>query len=313
MRGFRRLATGALGGVLVACGGVTVAPDAAPPVDAAAGQVDAPAATRCDPSGLFARPVPLLTVDGYAIAPRLSPDELTLYYQGESGNSDLYVTQRPSRSEPFATPILLGLSTAAQEGGPTVSSDGRTLLYSAVPVLGEGSHLYVATRSSILGEFGNPSKAMTINSTTITEDDGQPFLTADGQELWFASDRAGGAGHWDLYRAATTSSGFQAPTRVAELSSADDEWLPALSADRLTVYYSSNRADPGGQGGFDIWMSRRAHVGDEFPPPVRVLNVNTAHDDYVGWLSPDDCRLYLASDVTGDRDFVLLVASRTLP
>jgi hypothetical protein len=45
-----------------------------------------------------------------------------------------------------------------------------------------------------------------VNSAAVTDYDGQPFVTADGQELWFSSSRAGGLGAEDIYRAVWTGS-----------------------------------------------------------------------------------------------------------
>jgi hypothetical protein len=55
---------------------------------------------------------------------------------------------------------------------------------------------------------------------------------------------------------ADRASPFGTATHVAELSSSSDDWAAALSADGLTIYFSSNRA--GGAGGLDVLYATRS-------------------------------------------------------
>src|SRR5262245_26408176 len=53
---------------------------------------------------------------------------------------------------------------------------------------------------------------------------------------------------------------------------------PALSKDRLSLYFQSNR--PGGSGGSDIWVSQRSSVGEPWGTPVNLgAVVNSIADD----------------------------------
>lgn len=94
--------------------------------------------------------------------------------------------------------------------------------------------------------------------------------------------------------------------RLPELSTNARDFLPTLSADKLTVYLSSNR--PGGKGGFDIWTSHRSTTSDGFPTPKPVPELNSSANEDVGWLSSDNCRIYFSSDVAGTFD--IYVATR---
>lgn len=91
-----------------------------------------------------------------------------------------------------------------------------------------------------------------------------------------------------------------------ELNTASRDWLPTLSADKLTIYLSSTRS--GGQGSFDIWAAHRTTINDGFSNPVPVAELNSSKTEFVGWLSPDNCRLYLSSDRAGTYD--IYVATR---
>jgi len=166
--------------------------------------------------------------------------------------------------------------------------------------------LYLSTRTSRVGEFGAPSEVANVNSATVTDTDAQPFVTADGQELWFVSNRTGGLGDYDIYRASWNGSSFANITAITALSTNVTDFFPTLSADKLTVYLSSNR--PGGKGSFDIWTSHRSTISDGFPTPRLVPELNSSGTEYIGWLSPDNCRIYFSSDVAGPPS--LYVATR---
>jgi hypothetical protein len=86
---------------------------------------------------------------------------------------------------------------------------------------------------------------------------------------------------------------------VAELNSPGDEWVPTVSADRLTVYFSSGRAATGVKGDLDIWASHRNVIDDGFPAPTLVDELNTAGADLASWLSADNCRMYGTSSGGG--------------
>jgi Tol biopolymer transport system component len=273
---------------------------------------DAPPTTSCDPQKSFSAPVPL---QGFATSKtegtvRLSADELTLYVTGalETQDHALFTATRNSRVDPFGAPQKLAgaIDSGALDADPTLTSDERTIFFTTARDAAEGWHIYVATRASTLADFGNPSKIANASSSNAADFDFQPFLTADGQELWFVSNRPGGLGIDDIYRSVKTGASFGPATAMAALNSANHEWLPVLSADKLTIYLASNRT---GSQGFDIWWAHRSTVNDGFPAPSLVPGINSASNDQTGWLSPDNCRLYMWSDRDGTGD--VYVATRT--
>jgi Tol biopolymer transport system component len=289
-----------------ACGSVSNGtPDASQVPDT---PVSPDAMLRCDPTGAFSTPVQVAGLETHVIATaRFSPDELTVYFhEMAAGDSwDLFVAQRATTTAPFGTATpLTNLNTTAGDYDPFVTSDGLTLFFASNRVANEGVHLYVATRSSTLAQFGTPSELAGVNSATVTDNDGQPYLSADGQELWLTSTRAGGLGGTDIYRATLAGSQFANPTDVTELGSPAEDILPVLSADKLTVYLSSTRT--GGQGYYDIYTSHRTSTADGFPTPTPVTELNSAAAEIATWLSLDDCRLYYRTE-----GGTVMLASRT--
>jgi len=73
---------------------------------------------------------------------------------------------------------------------------------------------------------------------------------------------------------------------------------PAISRDGLSLYISSDR--PGGFGDFDIYVSHRASVNDEWGPPQNLGPIiNTEFEDSVPTFSADGHRMYFESGFPG--------------
>lgn len=69
------------------------------------------------------------------------------------------------------------------------------------------------------------------------------------------------------------------PGTSSQLNTASQDGCPILSPDGLSLYMASNR--PGGVGGLDIWVARRARRNAPFGEPVNVgAPVNSPQDDF---------------------------------
>jgi Tol biopolymer transport system component len=76
------------------------------------------------------------------------------------------------------------------------------------------------------------------------------------------------------------------------------EGNPTLSADELAIYFASDR--PGGLGGSDIWVTRRASRESPWEPPVNVgAPINTPSNEEGPALSQDGHLLFIHSDRPG--------------
>jgi hypothetical protein len=288
--------------------------DAAPDTD-----VVRDAAAVCDPKALFGAPVPLESLNTAAKegGPRLTADELTMYFsRADTGSqSRLFVAHRSNATAPFdpASPLTT-LDSAFDEYDPTTTTNELTIFFTSVdrPDVGAGD-LWMATRATTAEPFGPPGAlAAPLNSGSS---DLQPFLRAGDAELWFASNRPGGAagvGNYDLYRAARAGASFAPPAPIVELSApGSSQFAPTISADGLIVFFTSTRSGGSAPGDEDIWSASRAKVSDPFSNVQNVSAVNSTRADFPGWLSGDGCRLYLSSLRSGNED--IYVATRSRP
>ncbi len=122
-------------------------------------------------------------------------------------------------------------------------------------------------------------------------------ISSDGLELYFFDLdflRPGGLGGWDIWviRRSSPSEPWSEPVNLGPAINGEyDDGKPSLSADGLTMYFSSNR--PGGYGEFDLWMSTRAALTDDWSAPVNLGEpVNSEADEIFPCVSPDGLELY---------------------
>jgi Tol biopolymer transport system component len=127
----------------------------------------------------------------------------------------------------WGTPMKVpGASTAAVEDDGTLSSDGLELVFAVANAADANrKDLYVATRTSTTSAFGAPVK-LALSVTGSSEE--TPRFTPNNKTLYFASDRAGGAGGLDIYsvtRQNTQSPWGAAINVVGPNTAANEKWL----------------------------------------------------------------------------------------
>jgi len=120
-----------------------------------------------------------------------------------------------------------------------------------------------------------------------------PFVTADRTTLYFASDRAGGMGGTDFWRAvrASPDEPFGTPAPVPGLNSDADDGRVELVDDGLTAVLSSLR--PPNLGGYDLWLATRSDLTAEFVV-TQLSAVNSKTDDKDPHFSSDGAHLYFS-------------------
>lgn len=170
-------------------------------------------ATRSSATTPFAladfQPVAALNSAGNEWDPYPSGDGLRLYYviqnwAGGLGGSDVVVATRTSLQDPFGTPAgVAGINSADKEDNPAVTGDGRVIVFGSDRSGGQGgTDLWYAVRADSSASFSTPQPVPGVNSA---DNDTEVFISADGCTLYFTSDRSGGQGGQDIYRATVQS------------------------------------------------------------------------------------------------------------
>jgi Tol biopolymer transport system component len=201
---------------------------------------------------------------------------------------------------PLASPQIAGLWVAAgsaNDGSPTFSPDGNTLLFARSG----------AAWSVILESHRSPAgwSAPRIASFSGTWSDWAPAFAPDGRTLVFVSVRAGiGATLWRVVR---TGSGWSAPEQLpAAVNIGTSVWKPSIAGDG-SIYFVD--IDP--KGHKRLYVARSGPGG--FTAAAALPFSDGSTGDVDPEVAPDESFLVFASSgrVTGDdKDHLFIVFRR---
>ena len=164
-------------------------------------------ATRTTDSDPWSTPVnlgPKINTANHEADMCISSDGLEFYFAaynrlGGCGHFDIWLATRPTKEDPWAEPVNLGtlINTSTSDGGPCLCPDGLTLFFRSRWPHGDAD-LYVTTRATTSDPWGSPVNLGPKVNTRFEEH--WPCVSPDGLTLYFASDRPGGHGTWDLWQ-----------------------------------------------------------------------------------------------------------------
>ena len=132
-------------------------------------------------------------------------------------------------------------------------------------------------------------------NTTLGE--GDPYVTADGQKLFFVREIGGNA---DIYMSIWSDTNWSEPVNLgANVNSGTHEWSPSLSPDGKKLYFTAF-GRPGSLGGWDIWCSTWDSIQQQWGPAQNLGSViNTPRVDWTAKISYNGQSLYYMSNGKG--------------
>ena len=134
--------------------------------------------------------------------------------------------------------------------------------------------------------------------------EGQPSISQDGQLLFFASDRKGGKGGIDIYMSSKTGEGKWSEPVNLSFNTSGNELSPFIARDNQTLYFSANRLRDG-QGGYDIYMTRRIGENEWTEPKNLGPSVNTKKNELFFYVPAAEDAVYFSSDRGAGGDYDL--------
>jgi hypothetical protein len=249
---------------------------------------------RCDPRAAFGEAEEIPNITGAAVSEegaRLSPDERTIYFAAvrDSGTWRINMAVRSDPSADFeAMNEVPGVNSLPQLRFPTVTADGQFIYAGYLPA-SAGSTFNVMYATLDGGVFGPLTAAPGVNTTYHEL---HPYVLPDHRAMYLTSNRRRNVDH-DIYRAARIDGGFSTPEPVvgADLTTDSHEGSPIVTSNELALYFASDRN--GGKGSWDIYVARRANVGEGFGAPTNLAAINTSALDLPTYITDDECVLYL--------------------
>lgn len=185
-------------------------------------------------------------------------------------------------------------------GSPCISSDNKRLYYTICqdPETGTNCNIYYSEINK--GKYGKPVKLPeTINQDPYSSK--HPYIVSDmnkGEVLFFASNRPGGQGGFDLYLSKIDSNkNFSNPLNLgSQVNTQKDEKSPFYDTIDNNLFFSSNGHL--GLGEFDIYMVNM----NKNKPKAGLYNVgypiNSSADDYYFTITANG-KGYLSSNRPG--------------
>ena len=191
----------------------------------------------------------------------------------------------------FGSPI----NTMWSEGELAFADDGTMVFTSDRHDLavapGDPKDLYIATFNEETAQWNTPvNMGIPVNAAPATDvdplrlgDDREPWITPDGNTIFFKSDRLATTtprNANDVFVTHKIGGEWTEPGLVPYPISTDEgnEHCPMLLQDGETLCFASSRA--GGYGGSDIWCSQEDADGNWQNPVNQGPNVNTAAQEF---------------------------------
>jgi len=195
---------------------------------------------------LFAPNVISTPDDEFGIA--LTPDGRTAFFTKRSPTTNTpplsVICFSRLDGDRWSEPEVAPFSGVFNDFGVSVSADGKHVVFSSDrPVTGapKDSHnidLWIVDKTD--HGFSEPRNLGSPVNTHAVE--AYPSLAADGT-LYFASNRPGGSGGIDLYRARLVDGKYAEPENLAELNGPTQDSQPAVSRDQTILVFASTGRD----------------------------------------------------------------------
>lgn len=234
--------------------------------------------------------------------PSLPIDQKSLIFTRnlQSRNEDFFISHLLRDSVwSLATPLSGNINSGYNEGGQTISQDGKILIYTICnrpDGMGSCDVYYAMRKDSIWGRPRNIGPP--VNSPFW---DSQPCLSPDNQDLYFVSNRPGGYGGSDIYVSHLQPDGrWGRPENLGpDINTPGDESSPFIHADNTTLYFASDGWP--GMGGVDLYFSRRQIDGKWSEPENLGYPINTIDHDGSLFVTADGKTAYFTSDRSDSR------------
>ena len=239
----------------------------------------------------------------YITSARNDRDSRKTYGWNEEPFLDIYTSNINDEGE-FQTPFIIenNINTKYHEGIVSFSPDGNTMYFSRESFYEKIYERDPSTKYKIsvlnlyksVNQEGQWSEAEALSLNGDNYSVKNPSVSSDGATLYFASDKIGGYGNFDIYSAPIDENGSvgEATNMGQKLNTEGQEMFPFISSNN-TLYFSSNGHL--GLGGLDVFFSK---IVDGKVGPVRNIGIpiNGNADDFAFSINEENEEGFVSSN-----------------
>lgn len=213
-------------------------------------------------------------------------------------NSHLFYAELNNDSLSRITSLALPVPTAlTNQGAASVTVDNSRIYFTQWQKMNGRvvSNIYVIKQ--VNGKWSTPELVNGINISGYSSK--QPFCTADSKYLYFASDRPGGSGGFDIWYAPLQEDGSAGDSVNAgrTINTESDEQAPFYHTSSNSLVFSTNGRQ--GMGSFDLFTAKGTGINWSTPTNLG-YPVNSSRDD-IYFYAPEKSPLLADALIGSDR------------
>jgi outer membrane protein OmpA-like peptidoglycan-associated protein/tetratricopeptide (TPR) repeat protein len=221
---------------------------------------------------------PSITADGQTLMFTRQIPAVNTQIPVESTQEDFYISYKSNGIWQKALNAGEPLNTRSNEGAQSLSSNGKYMYFTACDRPGGLGSCDIYFSSFDNGKWSIPYNLKWPVNTSAWES--TPSICADGNTLYFSSNRPGGFGGKDIWYSRMKPDGTWAnPINMGKVINTEgNEMSPFIHFDGKTLYFASDGRP--GMGGYDIYMSRMLDDSTWSEPKNLGYPINTCNDEW---------------------------------
>jgi hypothetical protein len=222
----------------------------------------------------------------------LTGDLLEMYF---NQGTDTLVVRRDSVTSNWGVPVVV--SELGQATTPKVSPDGLELLLASNRAGGMGSlDIMMTSRLSRTDAWASPTHVIGLSSPSS---ESSASMSADRLRAVMTRGGSSSSNIWSSRRASPEDP-WEAPTLEPGPSSPVRDGSAFVTADGLSLFFSSTRDRGGGTVDADIYYSHRESIDEPFPAALSIPELSSVLNEDDPWVSPDGHHIYFVRGTGAD-------------
>jgi hypothetical protein len=233
-----------------------------------------------------------ISTGDYESHPAFTPDGHTLYFLKNTPTFSFWtIVVSRFQNGRWTTPEVAPFSGQYADADPHITPDGKRFYFISNRPLDKTAgakpkddlDIWMMERAGSGGAWGEPKNlGAPVNSPG---NEWYPTIAASGT-IYFGSDREGGKGRTDLYRARLAGGAYEPAENLGDMiNTPSNEFEPMIAADEsFLIFMCGGRADS--RGGFDLYITYNR--GGAWTKPVNLGDkVNSSGNELSPVISPD--------------------------